>query len=100
VVATYVNKKRRQEKNILDQAGAIKPVEVGAVWSTPAPPGGKRSGAARMPWQDSILHAGHFLVDPKIAPAAAAEPEALASGRLPLPAWLVALPLRFKEGHP
>jgi penicillin-binding protein 2 len=97
VVATYVNKKRRQEKNVLDQAGATKPVEVGAVWSTPAPQGRKHSGA---PWQDSILHAGHFLVDPKLDPAAAADPKALASGHLPLPAWLAALPLLFKEGQP
>jgi hypothetical protein len=74
---------------------------VGAVWSVPAPPGRNRSGA---PWQGFILHAGHFMVDPNsplaagLAPTAA--PKALASGQLPLPAWLVALPLRFKEGQP
>jgi len=100
VVATYVNKKRRQEKNILDQAGAGKPVEVGAVWSTPAPEGHNSPNA---PWRESVLHAGHFLVDPSLPAAAGlasgANPKALASGRLPLPAWLSASPLRFKEGR-
>ena len=38
VVATYVNKKRMQDNNVLDQAGSGKPVEVGAIWSEPAPP--------------------------------------------------------------
>jgi len=97
VVATYVNKKRKQEKNILDEAGATKPVEVGAVWSTPAPPGRNRAAA---PWQNSVLHAGHFLVNPALELASAANPKALASGQLPLPAWLAVVPLRFKEGQP
>src|ERR1019366_8782080 len=37
IVTTYVNKKRRQDHNILDQASVAKPVEVGAVWSNPVP---------------------------------------------------------------
>src|SRR5581483_11729951 len=37
VVIEYVNKKRREMNNVLQQAGATKPVEVGAVWSDPVP---------------------------------------------------------------
>jgi hypothetical protein len=73
---------------------------VGAVWSTPAPEGHNSPNA---PWRESVLHAGHFLVDPSLPAAAGlasgANPKALASGRLPLPAWLSASPLRFKEGR-
>ena len=97
IVTTYVNKKRTQDKNVLDQASLPKPVEVGAVWSEPAPAGRKRSGAPR---QDSVLHAGHFTVNPAVDPALSAGPKSIASGNLPLPAWLVAAPLRFKEGQP
>jgi len=35
MVVQYVNKKRMQEHNVLNQAGTTKPVEVGAVWSEP-----------------------------------------------------------------
>jgi penicillin-binding protein 2 len=97
VVATYVNKKRKQERNVLDQAGASKPVEVGAVWSEPAPPGRRHGGAS---WQDSVLHAGHFTVNPALEPASSTAPKALASGQLPLPDWLGAFPLRAKKGQP
>jgi penicillin-binding protein 2 len=96
VVNTYVNKKRTQDHNLLDQAGSGKPVEVGAVWSEPAPQGRKRSGAGSLPGSDSVLHAGHFMV----YPGAAAPAKAVASGQLPLPRWLLAMPLRFKEGQP
>ena len=91
IVTTYVNKKRMQDHNVLDQAALAKPVEVGAVWSEPAPAGRKASDAAR---QASVLHAGHFFVDPKplVAAAVSAPPR--------LPSWLLALPLRFKEGRP
>jgi penicillin-binding protein 2 len=88
MVITYVNKKRQQEHNVLAPAVENKPVEVGAVWSTPAPAGRKHSGS------DSVLHAGHFMVDP----GPIANPKSLATGHLPLPAWLLASPLRFKEG--
>jgi penicillin-binding protein 2 len=89
VVATYVNKKRMQDNNVLDQAGSGKPVEVGAIWSEPAPPQSRHAGGQQ---QDSVLHAGHFTVNPA--------PQSLASGQLPLHAWLFASPLRFKQGLP
>ena len=37
MVIAYVNKKRMADHNILNQASLGKPVEMGAVWSTPAP---------------------------------------------------------------
>jgi penicillin-binding protein 2 len=93
IAIAYVNKKRSQDKNVLNQADMSKPVEVGAVWSTPAPAGRKRGG---QPGQESVLHAGHFLIDPgPLSPS-----KALASARPSLPAWLLAMPLRFKEGQP
>jgi penicillin-binding protein 2 len=93
IITTYVNKKRMQDHNVLDQASLNQPVEVGAVWSGPAPAHRKRFGADR---QDSALHAGHFMVDPgSLHPL-----RAVASTRLPLPVWLLASPLRFKEGQP
>jgi penicillin-binding protein 2 len=95
IVTVYVNKKRAQDHNVLDQAGADKPVEVGAVWSNPAPAGRKKA-ALRSPMEASDLHAGHFFVDPP-RPAA---PRSTASGILPMPAWLLANPLRFRERHP
>jgi penicillin-binding protein 2 len=100
LVTVYVNKKRMQDHNILDQASLSKPVEVGAVWTGPEPKpeprrgGGKRTGAVE---QDSELHMGHFMVNP-VAPVS--EPRSLAAGRLPVPAWLLAAPLRFNEGQP
>jgi penicillin-binding protein 2 len=85
IATVYVNKKRMQEHNVLDQAGTAKPVEVGAVWSAPQPSGHKPASSAGM---DSALHAGHFTLDPKLfsavqtAPPAESSPEA--TGRLPL----------------
>ncbi len=60
IVVTYVNKQRRRDRNLLQQAGENKPVEVGAVWSAPAPadPGHGEPGQA------DALHSGHFMVDP------------------------------------
>jgi penicillin-binding protein 2 len=93
MVTTYVNKKRAADQNILNQASLGKPVEMGAVWSEPAPGGHHRHGARG---EDSVLHAGHFMVDPgPLAPA-----KSLASSHPLLPAWLLAMPLRFKEGQP
>jgi len=60
IVVTYVNKKRRQDRNLLQQAGENKPVEVGAVWTAPAPADPEH----KEPEQEDALHAGHFLVDP------------------------------------
>jgi len=92
MVVTYVNKKRRADKNVVEQASLGEPVEMGAVWSDPAPKGNKRSA----PEQQSVLHAGHFKVDPGPFEAA----RSLASSQPALPAWLFASPLRFKEGRP
>jgi penicillin-binding protein 2 len=91
VATVYVNKQRMEEHNVLQQAGASKPVEMGAVWSIsrPAADGSKSGG------ETADLHGGHFLLNLG-APAAA--PKALASGTLPLlPAWLSESLLRFKE---
>jgi penicillin-binding protein 2 len=88
MVITYVNKKRRMEHNVQIPVEAAKPVEVGAVWSEPSPASHKRSG------DGSVLHAGHFMV----YPSPIVSPKSLATGRLPLPAWLPTIPLRFKEG--
>jgi penicillin-binding protein 2 len=93
IITTYVNKKRSADHNVLDQASLSKPVEVGAVWTTPAPPGRKRTGP---PGQVSVLHAGHFMVDPGPIP----RPNAVASAQHTLPAWLFALPLRIKQELP
>ncbi len=90
VVAAYVNKKRMQDHNVLDQASTGKPVEVGAVWSEPAPQNRKHSSDSS---QASVLHAGHFNVDPAIS-------QNIASGQFPLPALLLGSPLRFKQGSP
>jgi penicillin-binding protein 2 len=94
VVIAYVNKMRRAERNVLDQAGAAKPVEVGAVWTDPKPAGQKDNGT-----EASAMHAGHFFVDPVFVDSARqTAPKALASGTLPqLPAWLSTSLLRFKE---
>ncbi|MGA2671666.1 MAG: penicillin-binding protein 2 [Terracidiphilus sp.] len=97
IVTTYVNKKRKQEKNILDQAGADKPVEVGAVWSEPKPAGRRHGGGAG---QEYVLHAGHFMVNPALNATPSAGARAVASGQIHLPAWLLTSPLRFKEGRP
>jgi hypothetical protein len=88
-----VNKKRMQDNNVLDQAGTGKPVEVGAIWSEPAPQNRKHSSAGSLPVNDSVLHAGHFSVNP-------AASQNIASGQLPLPALLFGSPLRFKQGPP
>jgi penicillin-binding protein 2 len=96
LVTVYVNKKRMQDHNILDQAGLSKPVEVGAVWTDPdpTPANSKRPSSAQ---QDSALHMGHFMVNPA-APVSA--PRSLAASRLPMPPWLLAQPLRFKKAQP
>jgi penicillin-binding protein 2 len=91
IVTTYVNKQRTKDKNVLDQAAVSKPVEVGAVWSEPPPTRRKHSGA---PSQDAVLHAGHYT----IYPAAYVAPPAV--GLLPMPAWLLSSPLRFRPRQP
>jgi penicillin-binding protein 2 len=96
IVTTYVNKQRMKDHNVTNQASLGKPVEMGAVWSNPLPAGRRRSGALSLPGQDSVLHAGHFMVDPGPLPGA----KAVAATRISLPAWLLSSPLRFKEGQP
>jgi penicillin-binding protein 2 len=103
MVALYVAKKRKQEHNLMERAGTDKPVEVGAVWSDPEPPGPNRPvGAGReAAWQDSTLHGGHFFVDPKKVLGLAVESNALPGGKLSFPAWLTAsTPVRFREREP
>ncbi len=89
MVISYVNKKRRQDRNLLQQAGESKPVEVGAVWTTPAAPGPDH----QEPAQADVLHSGHFFV----APAASAKNVAMRQSSLP--AWLTYVPLRWRERH-
>jgi len=91
IVTTYVNKKRLQDHNTLERAGINKPVEVGAIWSAPAPPGLKNP--ADLP-QDDTLHLGHFLVNPAQAAVALAGKEARAES------LFAALPLRRRERQP
>jgi penicillin-binding protein 2 len=96
IITTYVNKKRKQDHNVLDEAGESKPVEVGAIWSAPAPAGRKRTDPAGRTAEASVFQGGHFFIHP----ARMAVPQSIASGRLPLPAWLTVSPLRFRERHP
>jgi penicillin-binding protein 2 len=91
MVVTYVNKKRKADNNVVNQASLGKPIEMGAVWSEPD--SRKHSNASR---QGSVLHAGRIMVDP--GPLATAR--SLASRQSSLPAWVFSLPLRFKEGQP
>jgi penicillin-binding protein 2 len=96
VVATYVNKKRKQDKNLLDQASLTKPVEMGAVWSEPVPQHaeGKRSspagqGGMNFAGMNFALHAGHFTINPVLAASSStAGAKALANVRLRAPVWL------------
>jgi penicillin-binding protein 2 len=91
VATVYVNKQRTMKGNVMSAASGVKPVEMGAVWSSPEPRArNRRAGAS----QSAALHGGHFLLSPAPlrAEAAALDPR--------LPAWLMALPPRFKEGHP
>jgi penicillin-binding protein 2 len=90
VATVYVNKERLKNHNALEQAGSPIPIEMGAVWSDSTAAGRKPGPSAQI----FALHAGRFLLDP--GPVAAA-PKALADGNLPLPAWLGASLLRFKE---
>jgi penicillin-binding protein 2 len=87
MVITYVNKRRREDHNLMQQAGATKPVEVGAVWSTPAP-----GDSRHHPEQADVLHSAHFFVTPS-DPAAAVRVKPASFSSL-----MDALPLRWKEG--
>ncbi|MGA2249853.1 penicillin-binding protein 2 [Terracidiphilus sp.] len=95
IIIAYVNKKRSQDHNVLDQANATqKPVEVGAVWSNsePADPrhdlkhGSEQAGVS--------VGAGHYFVNP----AQASKDLATAPAASLFPAWLT--PIRWrKEGQ-
>jgi penicillin-binding protein 2 len=82
IVTTYVNKKRRQDHNLLQQAGENKPVEVGAVWSAPAGPDSPPGAKPRQMTDEDVLHAGRFFVDP------AETARALASKQATFPTFL------------
>jgi penicillin-binding protein 2 len=90
IVTTYVNKQRREDHNLLQQAGATKPVEVGEVWSTPGVSDPKHLAQQA----DDVLHTAHFFVTPaETADALAGKPSRLAE--------LVSdLPLRRRERLP
>jgi penicillin-binding protein 2 len=101
IAIAYVNKKRRQENNILDQASLSKPVEVGAVWSSPRP----QAASARRcenAGQDSILHAGHFTVDPGERASRRSRDPVQGSGQRPAPPAGMArcLPSASRRGQP
>ena len=82
-----MNKQRRQDHNLLQQAGqANKPVEVGAIWTTPAPGAGSKNAG-----QADVLHAGHFFVTP-------AQPaSALTMKSADFASVLSALPVRWRK---
>jgi penicillin-binding protein 2 len=93
IVTTYVNKKRRQDHNLLQQAGENKPVEVGAVWSAPAGPGSQPGTKPRPAPEDDVLQAGHFLIDP-------AETARTLASRTSFPSLPGAAPMRSRERLP
>jgi penicillin-binding protein 2 len=108
VVSAYVTKQRRKENNLVPQpkpqlpaqnngdgddsgknAPADKPVEMGAVWSTPT--AGKHGHPA-----GETLHAGRYLVKPEPQPVTY-----LATMVPRVPAWLhFWQPIRFREEQP
>jgi penicillin-binding protein 2 len=98
IVTTYVNKKRRQDHNLLQQAGENKPVEVGAVWSAPeVPPSLQGPGRKQVPPEDE-LHAGHFFIDPAESTKALASRTGLPSRGLP--SLSGAVPVRWRGRLP
>jgi penicillin-binding protein 2 len=96
VATVYVNKQRMKVNNALAFAGTEKPVEMGALWTETGPAGRKPNSAAGRAAQTAQLRGGHFTLPPApLAPASS-----LASSLPSLPAWLLTMPLRFKEGQP
>jgi penicillin-binding protein 2 len=95
VATVYVNKQRREEHNVLNQAAPATPVEMGAVWSESEPASRNQRGGGGNP-RLGQLHGGHFLISPT--------PMSVASSQLPVPARLpaprTASWLSFKEGRP
>ena len=106
LVITYVNKQRRQDRNL--QAGENKPVEVGAVWTSPAGPDPEH----KQPEKEDALHSGHFEVNTEATSEkrpsqnnlpqwtfqeAAVDPRSQ-NRDLGHPAWLNLVPLGRREG--
>jgi penicillin-binding protein 2 len=91
IVIAYVNKKRGQDHNLLQQAGTEqKPVEVGAVWSNPEPADPKHGSSQTA----ASVGAGHFFVNP----AQASKDLASTPVTSLFPAFVT--PIRWrKEGH-
>jgi penicillin-binding protein 2 len=71
VVATYVNKKRKQEKNVLEQAATDKPVQMGALWSEALPNSRKHAANSVAAGMKFALHSGQITITPKQIAAAA-----------------------------
>jgi penicillin-binding protein 2 len=89
VVNAYVTKQRKMEHNLNADAAPAKPVEVGAIWTTPAPAAHNSRQAA-----GDVLHGGHFFVTPG-QPA-----KALGTSLFPAPAWFyLGQPIRFRQEH-
>jgi len=82
VVAAYVEKKRRLENNLVPQS-VPKPVEMGAVWTTPEIGADGKNGKAGQ--QPPPMQAGHFLVDHGEIVAAKKTGEGPAGQKKPVP---------------
>jgi penicillin-binding protein 2 len=88
VVTAYVNKKRRQDGNLLQADKKPAPVEMGAVWSSPA--SGRREDGQRAPdsqqagmTQLTNMQGGHFLIDSDQTQATKAENSPMFPDRTP-----------------
>jgi penicillin-binding protein 2 len=88
VVAAYVNKKRKQEGNVLELAKTPAKVEMGAVWSAPDPEarlhrrgGGQVAPSPTQPGMTAVtgMTGGHFEID--TAASAEEAPSAPADAR-------------------
>lgn len=66
IVTAYVNKKRRQDGNILDVPKKAAPVEMGAVWSAPRHHAGlaDKDDPEMAALDASGMQGGHFLIGP------------------------------------
>jgi penicillin-binding protein 2 len=98
IVTTYVNKIRRKDHNTMERAAEpVKPVEVSALWSTPATADPKHPSQQA----DDVLHMGHFTVNPnETAVAVAGGQPGAGSLFAELPVRFAALPVRRRERLP
>jgi penicillin-binding protein 2 len=91
IITAYVNKKRKQDGNLLLQADKKPaPVEMGAVWSTPEIKSNHRKGDQRAPdsqqagmTQVTDMQGGHFLIDTNQTQTAKAGNSPLSPDRAP-----------------